>query len=93
MDHHWTFLLITFPLFEIVFILTFFSVAFMRYIITILFSIIYGLIVYYISSYLQPDGVTISAVFAFLTYFLSLYLHKDHFDYVKSPDMVEIEYE
>ncbi|THF52993.1 hypothetical protein E6C50_01945 [Flavobacterium supellecticarium] len=93
MDHHWTFLLLTFPIFEIVFILTFFRVAFMRYLITILFSIIYGLIVYFIGRWLQQDGVTVSVVFSFLAYFYSLYLHKDHFDYIKNSDVVEIEYE
>ncbi|ODT54767.1 MAG: hypothetical protein ABS68_00955 [Niastella sp. SCN 39-18] len=92
-DHHWTFMLITFPLFEIIFIRTFFRIAFMRYIITILFSIIYGLIVYFIGRYIQPDGISVSVVFAFLTYFYSLLLHKDHFDYIKNSDVVKVEYE
>lgn len=92
LDHHWALMLITFPILIAFFSFTFFSWAVMRYVITIMFSMIYGLIAYYIGSSLQSDGISVSVIFAFFAYFLSLSMHVDHFDFIKNSDEVEFEY-
>lgn len=90
-DYHWSLILVTFPVIAGLFICTFFRWTIWRYTITILFSMVYGLIAYYIGSAVDPEGITTSIVFAFIAYFTSLSMHKDHFDFIRNSDVIEYE--
>lgn len=88
---HWAFLIIIIPILLYVILYGFFKVAALRYIMTLLFSMIYGLAGYFIGSWFQSDGVSVAVVFAFAAYFISLYSHKDYFDFFTRADVIEYE--
>ncbi|WP_410220778.1 hypothetical protein [Pedobacter sp.] len=92
LDHHWALTLVTFPVLTALISFSFFRWAIIRYVITIMFSMIYGLLAYAIGGMLQTDGVSVSVIFAFFAYFLSLSFHKDHFDFIRNSDVIEYEY-
>lgn len=93
LGYHWSVMIITFLVIGNGFYFLFFRLSIFRYIVTLLFSMGYGVIGYELGSAIQPDGVTASVIFAFMAYFFSILLHKKHFDFIKKAEVIEYQYE
>jgi hypothetical protein len=89
--YHWAFTIVTFGLFELGFIYAFFELRLFRYIITVLFSMVYGFIGFVVGALIDKNTFTASVVFSFIAYFISILLHKDHFDFLSIAKFIEYE--
>lgn len=89
--HPWVFSIIVFPIFMFGFIYAFFNFRFFRYILTVIYSILYGLIAYLIGRSIDEHMFITGVVLAFVVYFISIWLHIEHFDFLKKAKIVEIE--
>jgi hypothetical protein len=89
--YHWAYMIITFGVFMFVFIYAFFEWRLFRYIVTVVFSMAYGIIAFFIGRVIDNETFTAGVIFAFIAYFISLIAHKDHFDFLSNAKLIEYE--
>lgn len=90
-EHHWSISIITFGVSLVLFLYAFFQSTIFRYVVTVLFSMVYGIIGFYIGKSLDETDFTAAVVFAFLAYFISIIAHIDHFYFLKDAKLIEYE--
>ncbi|MCJ7932601.1 MAG: hypothetical protein MUW56_02935 [Chryseobacterium sp.] len=83
-DYHWAINFVAVPVITGLFIFLFLKWRLSRYIMTLFFSVLYGLSGYYIGRFLQSDGVSVGIVFAYAAYFASLCLHEMEYRELKN---------
>jgi ABC-type uncharacterized transport system permease subunit len=71
------------------FIALFFVSRTLRYLISTLFSICYGFVVFQLCKKIDLNSEITGVIAGILTYFLSIFLHKDHFDFLSKSKYVE----
>lgn len=71
------------------FIALFFVSRTLRYLISTLFSICYGFVVFQLCKKFDLNSEVTGVIAGILTYFISIYLHKDHFDFLSKSKYVE----
>jgi hypothetical protein len=90
-NYHWIFMLVTFIGFLYGISYAFFRWRSFRYTMTFMFSIIYGLIGYWIGKSLDKETLTAGIVLGIIAVFISVIAHKDHFDFLKRSEVIEYE--
>lgn len=90
-NYHWAYAIITFGALTVGFIYAFFEWRIFRYIVTVLFSMTYGIIAYFIGRAIDKETFTAGVIFAFVAYFISILLHKDHFEFLSEAKLIEYE--
>ena len=89
--YNWSYMIITFGVFMFWFIYAFLKWRLFRYIVTVMFSMAYGIIAFVIGRIIENDTVTAGVIFAFIAYFISIFAHKDHFDFLSNAKLIEYE--
>lgn len=90
-NYHWAYSMIVFFIILCLFLFVFFKYRLLRYLITIFFSMYYGVLGYSFGRIIDNETFTAAVILAFICYFLSLAFHIDHFSFLK--DSEEINYD
>ncbi|MBP8782376.1 MAG: hypothetical protein KBH03_07020 [Paludibacteraceae bacterium] len=88
--YHWSIGVVTFIGLLLGFFYSFFSFRIFRYVMSIVFSLLYAGIFAFIGASIDKENSTTPAiVFGILAFTISLYLHKDHFSFLKGAKYYE----
>lgn len=88
--YHWSLGIVTFLGLLFGFFHAFFAFRIFRYIMSVIFSLLYGGIFALIGAAIDKENPTTPAlVFGILAFAISIFLHKDHFDFLKGAKYYE----
>ncbi len=90
LEYHWSLGIVSFLGLLYGFFYAFWSFRIFRYIMSFLFSLLYGGICALIGTAIDKENPTTPAlVFGILAFAISIFLHKDHFDFLKDAKYYE----
>jgi len=86
---NWSICIISLIALPFIFFYLFFEFRLFRYLITVLFSIGWGLVFFGIGRAFDNEDPTAAIVFSIVSYIASIYLHREQFDFINGAKIIE----